>query len=77
MLIDATVIAQHSIGFAQTGQCRDYMILGSAAHACTIGEFVRNGWAWLSFTNVLIFLPAVLTMMFATQIVDVVFAKKK
>src|SRR5690348_3774594 len=76
-LIDLYLIAQQSFNYFSTGQCRNYMVFGSAAHACSLFEFIKNGWAWLSFTNVLIFLPAAATMIFASQIVDIVFAKKK
>ena len=77
LLADLYLIIVNAVSFAQTGQCRNYMMLGSSLHACTLSEFVKFGWAWLSFNNVLIFLPAVLTMVFATQIVDIIFAKDK
>jgi hypothetical protein len=77
LLIDIALIAQNTMSFAQSGQCRSYMTIGSSLHACSAIEFVKNGWAWLSFTNVLIFLPAILMMVFATQIVDIIFAKNK
>jgi hypothetical protein len=77
LMIDLALIVQNSISFTQTGECRNYMMLGSAAHACSALEFVKSGWAWLSFMNVLVFLPAVATMVFATQIVDIIFAKKQ
>ena len=77
LAIDVVVAAQNIFKFAQSGLCRNYMVFGSQLHACSLFEFIKNGWAWLSFTNVLIFLPAAALMIFATQIVDAVFAKKK
>ena len=76
-IIDLYLIAQQSINYFYTGQCRNYMVFGSQLHACSLFEFIKNGWAWLSFTNVLIFLPAAALMIFATQVVDSIFAKKK
>lgn len=77
LLIDLVVTAQNFVQYSQTGQCRNYMIIGSALHSCSAFEFIKSGWAWLSFTNVLIFLPAIATMIFATRIVDVIFTKDK
>src|SRR6185369_7451072 len=74
ILIDLMIVTQNSISYSKTGECRNYMIIGSALHNCSAFEFIKNGWAWLSFTNVLLFLPAIATMVFATRIVDVIFA---
>ena len=63
--------------FLQTGHCRDFMTIGSQTQSCTTAQFVKNGHAWLSFTNLFLLIPAAAIMMSASKIIDVVFAKKK
>lgn len=76
-IIDFSLIAYQSFQFFTTNQCRNYMTLGSQLHNCSAFEFIKNGWAWLSFSNVMLFLPAALIMIFASQILTIVFAKNK
>lgn len=76
LIIDAVLAAQHITLYLQSGQCRNYLSAGSAMHACSLGEFVKYGWQWISFADTFLFIPAVTIMIVTTYVVDQVFAKK-
>jgi hypothetical protein len=75
--IDTILIAQQSVNFAQTGMCRNYMEFGSLLQSCTLFEFVKYGWSWVSFTTTFVLIPAAAFMMVANYVVDLVFVKNK
>lgn len=77
LLINLFLVVQHATLFAKTGQCRNYMAFGSEMHLCTWAEFIKYGHGWLAFTNLFLLLPAASIMVFASNIVDVIFAKPK
>ncbi len=77
LLIVIGISLYQSAQFAQTGQCRNYMYFGSVLHNCSLFEFVKYGWGWMSFTTIFIFTPAASLMVIATWAVDTVFAKSK
>jgi hypothetical protein len=76
LLVDLFLIAQQAMQFAQTGQCRTYMDMGSKLASCSTGEFVKYGWQWISFTDTFLLIPAAVLMIVATYAVDMVFVKK-
>lgn len=77
LVVDLIIVGQHIYQYWQTGMCRNYMVISSPLHSCTALEFAKNGWAWLSFADVFVFLPAAVIMIMASVVVEEVFGKKE
>jgi len=75
--VNIIIAVQAVYKFASTGLCRNYIILGSNLHSCSAFEFTKNGWAWITYTDVFIFIPAAIMMIMASKIVDTLFAKNE
>jgi hypothetical protein len=76
-IIDVGVATNSAIRFLQSGQCRNYLVLNSALHSCSALEFAKNGWSWISFVDIFMFVPAALLMIITSMVLSEVFAKKE
>src|SRR5258708_36149065 len=76
-VIDIFLITKNILEFSQIHQCRNYMFFGSLLHNCSAFEFVKYGWGWISFTNILLFLPAAAFMVLVTATLDQVLPKQE
>ena len=76
LLVDLVFTLSNTWTFLRTGQCRDVLHSASTA-ACTAPQFLKANLAWISVTNLFMFLPYAAIMTFAAKVLDNVFAKKE
>ena len=61
-ILNLATAAPQITHFLQTGLCRNYLEFGSSFQACSLAEFTRYGWSWVSVVNLLLFAPAAVFM---------------
>ncbi len=76
LLVDFIFTLSNAFTYLHTGQCRD-VLHGASIAACTAPQFLKTNLAWISVTNLFMFLPYAAIMTLAANLLDKVFAKKQ